>query len=77
VKVEGEELYLNAGRLTGLRVGDRLEVFSPGDSEGRKEPRAQIQISGFLGTDASTARSINGRHPEVNDLLKMARRDGP
>jgi hypothetical protein len=77
VKVEGEELYLNAGKLTGLRVGDRLEVFSPGDGEGRKEPRAQIQISGFLGTDASMAKSTNGRHPEVNDLLKMARREGP
>ena len=77
VKVEGEELYLNAGKLTGLRVGDRLEVFSPGDGEGRKEPGAQIQISGFLGTDASMAKSTNGRHPEVNDLLKMARREGP
>jgi hypothetical protein len=77
VKVEGEELYLNAGKLTGLRVGDRLEVISPGDGEGRKEPRAEIQVSGFLGTDASIARSTNGRHPEVNDLLKMARREGP
>jgi hypothetical protein len=76
VKVEGEELYLNAGKLTGLRVGDRLEVFSPGDGDGRKEPRAQIQISGFLGTDASMARSTDGRHPEVNDLLKMARQGG-
>jgi hypothetical protein len=77
VKVEGDELYLNAGKMTGLRVGDRLEVFSPGDGEGRKEPRAEIQISGFLGTDASMAKSTNGRHPEVNDLLKMARREGP
>ena len=76
VKVEGDELYLNAGKLTGLRVGDRLEVFSSGDGEGRKEPKAQIQVSGFLGTDASMAKPINGRHPEVNDLLKMARRDG-
>jgi hypothetical protein len=76
VKVEGEELYLNAGKLTGLRVGDRLEVFSPGEGEGRKEPRTQIQISGFLGTDASMARSTDGRHLEVNDLLKMARRGG-
>jgi hypothetical protein len=77
VKVEGEELYLNAGKLTGLRVGDRLEVFSPAEGEKQKEPRAQIQVSGFLGTDASMAKSTNGRHPEVNDLLKMARRDGP
>ncbi len=76
VKVEGEDLYLNAGKLTGLRVGDRLEVFSPTDGDGRQAPKAQIRVSGFLGTDASMARSINGRPPEVNDLLKMARRDG-
>ena len=29
-KVEGENIYLNAGRLSGLRIGDTLEVFEPG-----------------------------------------------
>ena len=29
-KVEGENIYLNAGKLSGLRIGDTLEVFEPG-----------------------------------------------
>jgi hypothetical protein len=35
-RVEGEEVYLNAGRLTGLKVGDVMEVFGPGGYEKQK-----------------------------------------
>ena len=30
-KVEGEEIYINAGKLTGLKIGDVMVVFRPGD----------------------------------------------
>src|SRR4030043_1495943 len=29
-KVDGNSLYLNAGKSSGLRIGDTLEVFAPG-----------------------------------------------
>ena len=76
VKVEGDDFYLNAGKLTGLRVGDLLEVFRPGGSaeSGRSEPR--IRISAFLGMDASIARPVEGKKPEMNDILKLAQRGG-
>src|SRR4030043_1349409 len=29
-KIEGDHLYINAGKLSGLRIGDTLEIFEPG-----------------------------------------------
>jgi hypothetical protein len=75
-KVEGEEVYLNAGKITGLRLGDIVEVFPTG---GLKEPRAvkgKIQISAFFGVDASVGKLIDGGRPEANDILKLAKSGG-
>jgi hypothetical protein len=72
-KVEGEEVYINAGKLTGLKVGDVMEVFRPGGSEGRGEAKGKIQISDFIGIDASMGRLIQGNNPDVNDILKLAK----
>lgn len=74
VKVEGEDFYLNAGKLTGLRVGDLLEVFRPADPGGSTRPGAQIRISAFLGMDASIAKPVDERKPEMHDILKLAQR---
>jgi len=75
-KVEGEEVYINAGRLTGLKVGDVMEVFGPGGYEERKEIKAKIQISACFGIDASMGRLVYGERPDVNDILKLAKREG-
>jgi len=75
-KVEGEDIYINAGRLTGLRIGDVVEVFRPGDLDERREQKGKIQISGFFGIDASTGRLIDGKRPDVNDILKLAKDKG-
>jgi hypothetical protein len=75
-KVEGEEVYMNAGRLTGLQVGDVMEVFRPGESGEPGEVKGKIRISGFFGIDASMGRLIQGKNPNVNDILKLAKRDG-
>ena len=69
-KVEGEEIYINAGKLTGLRIGDVMAVFRPGGAGERDELKGKIQISGFLGMDASMAKLIDGKKPDVNDILK-------
>ncbi len=75
-KVEGEEVYINAGKLTGLKVGDVMEVFRPGGSGERGEVKGKIQISAFFGIDASMGRLIQGKNPDVNDILKLAKSEG-
>jgi len=72
-KVEGEEIYINAGRLTGLNVGDVMEVFrlqGPGDPG---EVKGKIQISAWFGIDASIGKSIQGKKPDVDDIIKIAK----
>ena len=75
-KVEGEEVYINAGKLTGLKVGDVMEVFRPGGSGERGDIKGKIKISGFFGIDASMGRLIQGKDPDVNDILKLAKSEG-
>ncbi len=75
-KVEGEEVFINAGRLTGLKVGDVMEVFRPSGSGERGEVKGKIQISAFFGIDASMGRLIQGKNPNVNDILKLAKAEG-
>jgi hypothetical protein len=75
-KLEGEEVYLNAGRLTGLEMGDVMEVFQPGGLGERGEVKGKIQISDFLGIDSSIGRLIQGKNPDVNDILKLSKKEG-
>jgi hypothetical protein len=75
-KVDGEEVYINAGKLTGLKIGDVMEVFQPGGPGERGENKGKIQISAFFGIDASMGRMIRGKKPEVNDILKLAKGEG-
>ncbi len=75
-KVEGEEVYMNAGKLTGLKVGDVMEVFQPGGYGERGEVKGRIRVSAFFGIDASMGRLIQGKNPDVNDILKLAKTEG-
>jgi len=75
-KVEGEDIYINAGRLTGLRIGDVVEVFRPDGLDERREQKGKIQISGFFGIDASMGRLIDGKRPDANDILRLAKDKG-
>jgi hypothetical protein len=75
-KVEGEAVYLNAGKMTGLRLGDVMEVVRTGGLKERGEVKGKVQISAFFGIDASVGKLIHGRKPEANDILKLARSEG-
>jgi len=75
-KVEGEEIYINAGKLTGLKIGDVMEVFRPNGFEEKGDLKGKIQISTFFGIDASMGRLIDGKKPDVNDILKLAKSKG-
>ena len=75
-KVEGEEVYLNAGRLSGIKVGDEMEIFRPQGSGERREVKGKIRISTLFGVDASMGRLINGKKPDLDDILRLAKREG-
>ena len=75
-KVEGEDIYVNAGRLTGLRIGDVMEVFRSSDLDERGEQKGRIQISGFFGIDGSVGRLRDGKKPDVNDILRLSKGKG-
>ena len=75
-KIDGEEVYLNAGRLTGIKVGDIMEVFEPGKSGERGELKGKVRISTCFGIDASMGSLIQGKKPEMDDILRLARHEG-
>jgi hypothetical protein len=69
-KVEGNEYYINAGKLSGLKIGDVMDVSRSGDSG---ETTGKIRISGWFGIDASIGTLVQGNNPGVNDILKPTR----
>jgi hypothetical protein len=80
-KIEGEKLYLNAGKLTGLRIGDLLEVFEPGEeiidpttkiSLGwtTGQLKGALQVTDLFGVDAAVAKAIQGQGFAINDVVK-------
>jgi hypothetical protein len=71
--VDDEEVYVNAGKLTGLKVGEVMEVFRPESPEERGEAKGKIRISAWFGIDASIGKLIQGKKPDVNDILKIAK----
>jgi hypothetical protein len=75
-KVDGDEVYINAGKLSGLRVGDVMEVLRPGKPGERGDIKGKVQISTTFGMDASIGRLIQGKKPDGEDLLRLARREG-
>jgi hypothetical protein len=75
-KIDGEEVYLNAGKLSGIKAGDVMEVFRPGKSGERGELVGKIQISTYFGIDASMGNLIQGKRPEVDDILRISKHEG-
>ena len=81
-QVKGNAVYINAGQLTGLNVGDMLvvqelgeEIIDPqtGVPLGRAPGvvRGQLKISGFFGKDGSVANIVSGSGFKTNDLVKL------
>jgi len=81
VKIDGDRVYLNAGRLTGLRVGDLMEVFGPGGGgvvelagismdplEGQR--KGQVRVSQLFGTDAAIAHRTHGGNFALSDMAR-------
>jgi hypothetical protein len=81
-KVAGQKIYVNAGRASGLVVGDILKVLTPGDdvydpSTGAFLGRTQGQLKGtvevvdFLGTDGAVTEIHTGGNFQEQDLVQL------
>jgi len=84
-KTEGENLYINAGKLSGLRIGDTLEIFEPGKeiihpatnvSLGwtTGQLKGTIRITDLFGVDAAVGKVVQGQGFSPNDVVKSAMR---
>ena len=80
-KVEGNSLYLNAGKSSGLRTGDTLEVFEPGKeiihpvtnfSLGwtTGQLKGVIRVTDLFGVDAAIGKVVQGQGFNPNDVVK-------
>lgn len=80
-KVEGDSLYLNAGKSSGLRIGDTLEVFEPGKeiihpitnfSLGwtTGQLKGVIRVTDLFGVDAAIGKVVQGQGFNPNDVVK-------
>ena len=80
-KIDGDRIYLNAGRLTGLKVGDLMDVYGPGGGKIEqivgtpKDPfgghrKGQVKVSQLFGTDAAMARITNGGNFALSDVVR-------
>jgi len=81
VRIDGDRVYLNAGRLTGLKVGDLMDVYgarggkieqlvgiSVDPLEGQR--KGQVRVSQLFGTDAAMARITNGGDFSLSDVVR-------
>ncbi|MBT4193620.1 MAG: hypothetical protein HOM14_17990 [Gammaproteobacteria bacterium] len=81
-QIKGKFIYINAGKQTGLRIGDTLivqelgeDIIDPqtGVSLGRAPGvvRGKLQINSFFGKNGSVAGVISGGGFRNNDLVKL------
>jgi hypothetical protein len=82
--VEGNNIYLNAGKSTGLKVGDELEIYNPGRqvknpttgvSLGRLPGTLQgkVKINQLFGSDAAEAKIVSGGSITSGDMVKLSK----
>ena len=81
-RVEDGKVYINSGRLTGLRIGDILDVYEPGEeiinpitqfSLGwtTGERKGNVMVTQLFGIDGSVAKPVNGAGFMANDIIKI------
>lgn len=80
-KIEGDNIYINSGKLSGLRVGDTLEIYEPGKeiihpttkfSLGWTTGKLKgiIRITELFGVDGAVGKVIQGEGFNLNDVVK-------
>jgi len=80
--LDGQTVYVNAGKKTGLNIGDRLlvhqlgkEILDPqtqvpiGRAPGPL--KGEIEVTGFFGEDGAVTITRSGGGFQVNDVVKL------
>jgi hypothetical protein len=81
-RVEDGKVFINAGRLTGLRVGNILDVYEPGQEVINPvtkfslgwttgERKGSVMVTHLFGVDGSVAEPVNGVGFTANDVVKV------
>lgn len=80
--VKGERVYLNAGRVSGLQIGDLLriveqqeEVFDPETSRSigsvRGRMKGTVEVISYFGNDGAVGQVHSGSGFKENDLVEF------
>ena len=80
-RIDGDSLYINAGKQSGLRIGDTLEVYQPGKeiihpstnlSLGwtTGQLKGLIRITDLFGVDAAAGKVVEGKGFAIDDVVK-------
>lgn len=80
--VRGERVYLNAGRVSGLQIGDLLriveqqeEVFDPESSRSigsiRGRMKGTVEVISYFGNDGAVGQVHSGSGFKENDLVEF------
>ena len=79
--IEEDKVYLNVGRLSGLKKGDVLSVYAQGREVinpvtgislgylGKK--KGEVKIISFFGENASVAKILSGKGFKINDIVRL------
>ena len=84
-RIDGQNFYINAGRSSGLRIGDTLEVFEPGKeiihpttniSLGWTTGKSKgfIRVTELFGVDAAGGQPVQGQGFSIDDVVKPSAR---
>ena len=80
IKVERNRVYINSGRLTGIKIGDIFSVKGLGKPVvdeltkrvvGRVigKEKAKIKVIGYVGSDKAVCKIVEGDGISVNDIV--------
>lgn len=81
-RVQDGKVFINAGKLTGLRVGNILDVYEPGQEVINPvtkfslgwttgERKGRLMVTHLFGVDGSVAEPVNGAGFTANDVVKV------
>jgi hypothetical protein len=73
IALDGERIYVNAGREAGIQVGQTLKIFRggkviPGVGFDPGTQVATIEIAGFAGTNGSYGSAKEGQNVQLSDI---------
>jgi hypothetical protein len=74
--LDGDRAYINAGRESGIRIGQVMRVYRkgkviPGLGFAPGERIATLEISGFIGADGAYGIVRDGKDVQANDLVSV------